>query len=232
MNHPTLSSAPTKTETLWGIAWLAASTLMMPILLTLLNILLPQPMSAAMLNVVYYCINFAVILIIFRPFLRESALLALQRIPAVLGYGVLGYLGYYVLTTLLTQGILLIEPDFGNINDESIFSMLDENTIPLALATVFLVPVAEETLYRGLFFRKLLDKNILTAYIVSMVTFASIHVMGYVGVHPPLTLLLCFLQYLPAGFCLCFCYRQTGTIMTPILVHTIVNAVGICTYLR
>ena len=109
-----------------------------------------------------------------------------------------------MLTTLLTQGILLIEPDFENINDESIFSMLDENTIPLALATVFLVPVADETLYRGLFFRKLLDKNILTAYIVSMVTFPSIHVMGYVGVHPLLTLLLCFLQYLPAGFCLCF----------------------------
>lgn len=232
MNYPSLSAAPTAIETRWGFLWLAASSLLMPVFLTLLNMLLPQPLSAALLNAAYYCINFAVVILIFHRFLRDAAVVALERIPLVLLYAVLGYLGYQLLTTLLTSVILMISPDFENVNDESIFSMLDENTIPLALATVFLVPLAEETLYRGLFFRKLLEKNVFAAYIVSMVAFAAIHVVGYIGVHPPLTLLLCFLQYLPAGYCLCFCYRQTGTIMTPILVHTIVNAVGICTYLR
>ena len=42
-----------------------------------------------------------------------------------------------------------------------------------------------------------------------------------------LTLLLCFLQYLPAGYCLAWCYANTGTIVTPILMHMIVNAYGI-----
>ena len=232
MNYPSLSSAPNEKETRWGFVWLAVSMLVMPSVLPYANALLPQPLSAGLLNVVYYGINFAVIIAIFHRFLRDAAVMALTRIPAVLLWAMLGFLGYQALTTLLTQAILNVVPDFGNINDQSIFSMLDEDPIPLALATVFLVPLAEETLYRGLIFRKLLDKGPAAAYVVSMVAFAAIHVMGYIGTYPPLTLLLCFLQYLPAGYCLAFCYRQTGTILTPILVHTTVNAMGIYAYLR
>jgi len=40
------------------------------------------------------------------------------------------------------------------------------------------------------------------------------------------TLFLCFLQYLPAGFALAFCYRRSGSIFAPILVHMVVNQTG------
>ena len=61
---------------------------------------------------------------------------------------------------------------------------------------------------------------------LSMGVFALVHVVGYIGSYDALTLLLCFLQYLPAGYCLAWCYSNTGTIVTPILMHMIVNAYG------
>lgn len=227
MKLPSMSPAPNEKETKLGIIWIFVSLMGLPILLTVINLLLGSPLSAGLLNTVYYCLNFVGVIIIFRKFLNSAAKMALQRIFPVIWYAILGYLGYQVITNLLTTGILLLYPDFSNVNDENIFSMLERDTLPFALATVFLVPVAEETLYRGVVFRRLLDKNAVLAFIISMVVFAAIHVVGYIGTYPAVTLLLCFLQYLPAGYCLAWSYRQTGTIITPILMHTLVNATGI-----
>lgn len=226
-NDLSMTPAPTGKETRWGLAWLAINLMVLPTLLAIINTLLPQPLSAGMLNTVYYCLNFGAVLWIFRAFLSTAMKTALKRPFIVIWNAILGYLGYQVLTNLVTNVILMIEPDFGNVNDANIFSMLEQDALPLALSTVFLVPLAEEALYRGLIFRKLMDKNVALAIIVSMLVFAAIHVVGYIGSYSPVLLALCFLQYLPAGYCLCWCYRRTGTIITPILMHTLVNATGI-----
>lgn len=226
-NDLSMTPAPTGKETRWGLAWLAVDLMVLPTLLAIINTLLPRPLSAGMLNTVYYCLNFGAVLWIFRAFLSTAMKTALKRPFAVIWNAILGYLGYQVLTNLVTNVILMIEPDFGNVNDANIFSMLEQDALPLALSTVFLVPLAEEALYRGLIFRKLMDKNVALAIIVSMLVFAAIHVVGYIGSYSPVLLVLCFLQYLPAGYCLCWCYRRTGTIITPILMHTLVNATGI-----
>ena len=109
----------------------------------------------------------------------------------------------------------------------SIAAMAGQNGSLMFVGTVFLVPVAEEVFYRGLIFRCLSSKSRLVAYPVSIAVFALVHVAGYIGSADALTLLLCFLQYLPAGYCLAWCYANTGTIVTPILMHMIVNAYGI-----
>ena len=81
-------------------------------------------------------------------------------------------------------------------------------------------------------FRNLLDNRPVLAHLLSMAAFSLIHVAGYVGRCDALQLLLCFVQYLPAGYCLCFVYRRSGTILSPILVHAIVNALGVYNTLR
>lgn len=227
MNYPTMTSAPSRTETLWGLIWLALSMILLPSALQLGNQLLAAPLSAGLLNVVYYCLNFGVTIWIFRKFLAESMTAALRRTFPVIWYAILGYMGYQLLTEMVTYGILMVYPAFSNVNDENIYTMLSQDFMPLAFATVFLVPLAEEVTYRGLIFRKLFDRNPLAAYLVSMAAFAAIHVVGYIGTYEPVKLLLCFIQYFPAGYCLCWCYRQTGTILSPILMHTLVNGTAI-----
>ena len=42
-----------------------------------------------------------------------------------------------------------------------------------------------------------------------------------------LTLILCFIQYLPAGLCLAWTYSKADNIFAPILVHALNNAIAI-----
>lgn len=214
-------------ETVWGWIWLIFSAAALSPLLRLGNSMLGSPLSASTLNLVYHCINLAAVLCIFRRFLAASFRSALRTPFAVVWYACLGYLGSETLGRFLLILIYRIVPDFANINNGYISAMLHQEFRLLAICIVFLVPVVEETLYRGLLFRGLFGKSTTAAYLISMALFAAAHMMPYVGIYSPLQLFLNFLQYLPAGYCLCWCYRQTGTIATPILMHALVNAIAI-----
>ena len=118
-------------------------------------------------------------------------------------------------------------PDFSNVNNDHILSMADEQFTLMAVGAIFLAPFAEEVLFRGLVFRGLFDKHPLLAYGLSMTLFAMVHISGYIGKFDPLLLALCFLQYLPAGYCLCFAYHRSGTILAPILMHMLANIAAV-----
>ena len=215
----------TSNEKRTGCAYLAISLFLLPGLISLL------PLNAAGQNLVYYLLNFTAVVGIFRKFLRMNLLVALDRVFPVIWYGILGYLGYQTLGELLNILIYTLSPGFVNFNDVTVALMIRENPA-LALCVILLVPVAEETLYRGLLFRGLYGKNAVFAYLASMVFFAAIHVAGYIGTFSPLHLLLSFLQYLPAGYCLCFAYRHSGTILCPILIHMAINAMAVYAFVR
>ena len=55
------------------------------------------------------------------------------------------------------------------------------------------------------------------------------HVLGYVGTYNAVALLLAFCQYLPAGVCLALSYRMSGTFLCPVLIHSIINLIGVFT---
>lgn len=209
-----------------GFIYLAVSLLGLPPLLSFL------PLSDGRLNFVYYLVNFAAVICIFRRFLWQSLLVALDRPFPTIYYSALGYMGHVAVGEILTMLIFMVFPAFSNVNDLGIQAMLREDLKLVAIGTVFLVPVAEECFYRGLVFRGLYDRSPVIAYIASMAAFAFIHVMGYIGSFEPLQLLLCFIQYLPAGYCLCFAYRYGGSIISPIIVHIIVNAMGVYNAMR
>lgn len=227
MRKHALGPALTREETVRGMLWMVVSLSLLPSALTAGNALLGTPLSGSRLNLVYYGINFAGTVLIFHRFLRQELTAALTRIPAVLWCALLGYLGYQALTELVSTGLTLLYPDYYNVNDSGLFAMLAQDPLPLAVGTVLLVPVTEETLFRGLVWRSLYDRSAVAAYLVSMLAFAGIHVLSYVGQYPSAMLLLCFVQYLPAGYCLAWCYRQSGTLLAPIAMHTAVNAVAI-----
>lgn len=228
----TLFTALTGTETIYGICWIVISKLLLPSALTAGNRLLAAPLTSAQLNFVYFCLNFVAVVWIFRRFLLSSWRCALKSPVPVLWYAVLGYLGSSLLSELLGMVIFRLAPGFVNVNNEAVFSMLGQDRLLVIIGTVILVPAAEETLYRGVIFRNLYDKSPLWAYILSIAVFALIHVDGYIGVHSPLEFLIAMIQYIPAGYCLCWAYCQTGTIAAPMLTHALVNAMSIYHALR
>ena len=227
MKKSTFSPCPTHRETMSGLLYLAFQFLVLPSLLTFLNSTLDAPLSSAELNFTFYLLNFIAMLVIFHDFLGHSAAEAFRHPILLLQAVILGLVAYFACTQALTWTIGQLLPSYSNYNDEAIAAMSRGNFFLMTIGTVILVPPYEECIYRGLIFRNLFGKSKWAAYLVSMLVFAIIHILGYIGTYSPLELLLAILQYLPAGLTLAWAYTKSGTLFAPILIHAIINFITI-----
>lgn len=214
-----------KSEVKWGIIYAIIQFFLLGDIALILNYFFQLP--TWMLQVGIFFLNFLVTLAIFRRFLWKSCQTVLHKPFQIFGYAVLGVILYYTSTLVMSLIILLICPDYLNMNDAAISRMAEQSGIWITVGTVVFVPVAEECVFRGLCFRAVYDRRPVLAWILSVSLFSAVHVLGYIGVYDPFKLLLAFLQYLPAGCCLAFAYKQTDTIITPIVMHTCINFIGI-----
>ncbi len=222
-----LSISMTQNEVRFGWLFLGLQLLALPVLLVLVNTLLPVPLTDVSLNFLMFLIDFGLTLLIFHRFLLSSVRFSASTPFLCLRFAVIGLLLYYLSTFLVGLFIQTVCPNFLNVNDCNIHSMAQENYSLMVAGTVLLVPVTEETLYRGLVFGSLQKKNRTVAYILSTVLFGLIHVTGYIGTVSPIILLLCLLQYMPAGLCLAWAYEKADSICTPILMHMAINQLSI-----
>ena len=216
-----------RSEKILGWLYMAFSFIALPSLLQLLNRNLTAPMNASTLNFVYYCINFFAIVCIFHRFLGNSLVSAWRDLWNFVQAVVLGYVAYWAATRVMGWAMSYLMPGFQNVNDSSMVTMARTNYTLMAIGTVLLVPMTEEVLFRGLIFRNLYRSSKAAAYLVSMAAFAAMHVLGYLGSESVTTLVICFLQYLPAGLCLAWTYTKADNLFAPVVVHALVNAIAI-----
>ena len=220
-----LPVTPTKKESICAIVYMLLEFLVLPTVISLLNSMLPNPLNAARLNLAFFALNYVVVGLILRKFIGKS--LIESQPGLLLGSAALGMLAYWAMNLAVGSVILLINPEFANVNDAAITDMAQSDLLFSILGTVVLVPPCEELLFRGVVFGGLYNRRPVMAYVLSTVCFAAIHVIGYIGLFSWDILALCFLQYLPAGICLAWSYTRSGSILTPILIHTLVNAIGV-----
>ena len=217
------STKPSRRELLLGCIYLTLYLTVLPWLIPLLVHLLLSQLNTAQINFIFFAVNFSAMAVILHRFIRRSLEDALKSPGPTLWYAILGYLGTQTLGSIAAQFLLHLEPEFANINDMAIRAMVAENFLLMGLGIVVLGPITEELLFRGLIFRGLYDRSPLAAHLTSMALFSLIHITGYIGFYPPKLLFLCFLQYLPAAYCLNFAYRRSGNIAASILTHMLVN---------
>ncbi len=221
-----LSVSMRKSETIPGWIYFALQATILPVVLVLVNMFLHNPLGEAELNFTFFFLNFGFAVFIFRRFLLESGKAAFGDLGKLLKGAVIGFVAYWIFSIFIGNLILWLYPDFSNVNDDSIATLVEENSSLIAFATVWLVPITEELFYRGLIFRGIYNRSRLLAYVVSTLAFAAVHVVGYIGLYEPMLLALCFMQYLPAGICLGFAYAKADSIWAPILIHTCINYIG------
>ena len=221
-----LSIATTRQENILGYIYLAFSHLLLSLLIAVVAYLFGYPISITSLNITYFVVNFVCVAAIFHRFLGKSLQTAWKNIPKCLINVLVGFGIYYWGTMLLGFLIVWIDPNFANVNDQAVTGMVQESPLIMGICTVILVPVVEETFYRGLIFQQLQRNHRALAYIVSVAVFSAIHVVGFIGSADWLPLLLCFVQYLPAGIALAWAYERADTIVAPILIHMIVNQIA------
>lgn len=221
-----LSVRLTDKEQVWALIYLLFSYLMLPTLIYELVEFLPVQLADHWINFLYFAVNFTMVLWIFGGFFRRSLAYAGQNVLDFLMAVILGFGFYWLCSWGISMVYGWLFPDFLNLNDGSIASMAQGNFALVFVGTVFLVPVAEEALHRGLVFGSLYHKSAMAAYLLSTVIFASVHLMGYVGVYSNLHLALAFIQYVPAGLTLAWAYRRSGSIFAPMVMHAVINALG------
>ncbi len=226
MRNQNLSVPLTRGETIWGFFYMAFEILLLPTLLALGNLLLPAPLGTMEINLCYFLVNFLAVILIFHRFLGKNLALATHH-PAYLCQAViLGLASYFAMDMVVSAVVMTFDPNFSNLNDSTIANISQDNLLLMSLCTVLLVPPAEECLFRGLIFRNLYGKSRWAAYLVSTAAFAAIHLISYLTLYSPMEMALAFLQYVPAGVCLAWAYTKADTICAPILLHGIINAIG------
>ena len=219
-----MAPAPRQDETIVGWCWYGFQMVVLGSLLTGLNGMLRVPMSQAEVNFTYFLLNFLATLWIYHKYL-ESNWKTVKNHPILFSQAVvLALVAYWLSFWVLTWTIRQLDPGFINRNDASISGLRHGNFYLTMLGTVLLAPAAEECVYRGLVFRNLYPISKVAAYLVSMAAFSAVHIVSFLGLYSPLQLVLAFLQYLPAGLWLAWCYTKSGSIYGPIAMHMLINA--------
>ena len=219
----------TQKQQRWALVYFVLTVWLLPTILTFCLELLFPGASVTLLNFIWFAVNFLCVVVLFPKFWVAS-IERLGHDPVRLGIVVcIGLIVYFSLTPLLSMALIWLRPGFFNVNDNAISQMFSQNFVLMTVGTVLLVPVAEEFLCRGFVFGSLYPKNRALAYLLSTVLFCTIHVIRYIRFYDPITLLLCFCQYIPAGLCLAWVYRTADNLLAPIFMHAIINALGIFT---
>ena len=214
-------------ENIAGFIYIAIQMFLLPSVLQSINSTLPTPFTTGALNFIYFAINFICVTVIFHRYLLTSFKVLIQSPFVTLKCALFGFVAYQVGKALMTLVIMLLSPDFTNLNDQAVQDSMTQNYTLMGIGTIILAPVAEEVLYRGVVFGCFHRKFPVFAYIFSTIVFSMIHIVGYIGKYTPMALLCSFILYLPAGLCLAWAYDKSGTVMAPILMHIAINQLGI-----
>lgn len=203
-----------------------------PIHVFLLPFILPKILMGAGLqdegtiNLIYYTISACVMLVIYFSFLREHYDVLLDR----LGFCIISLFLALGLDYVLSYGantlVFAIAGGGENPNDAAISEIVLQSSGAIRAAGIFLAPIVEELLFRGVVFGALREKNRGAAYAMSMLMFALYHVWPYAAVGGDWTLIVYVLQYLPVSFVLCWIYERCGSIWMPIGFHMLINAMS------
>lgn len=215
---------PSRKERIFGWIYAILGTQILPYLLNLICSGVGITLTGTQLNLAYFVVNFLVVSLVFHRFWAKTGKDILDRLLWIFLMAAAFFSVYLLASQLLGRLILWLKPDFANANDQSVAAIASSYYIPTLICTVFLVPVTEECLHRGVIFGSLFKRNAIVAYAVSTVLFALVHINWQVG--DPIIIALSILQYIPAGLCLAAAYQLSGSITAPILIHMAVNAIG------
>lgn len=175
----------------------------------------------------YYYGVFAVTAILFHSLLAKTTRRFLDGPGLALKTAAVGIVAYYGLCELASRLGGLFTDRAGNLNDSAISARAGSAPHMTLLIVVFLAPLVEETLFRGLVFGALKDRSRFAAYAVSCALFALAHVWQFAVASRDAACFLSMAQYLIPGLVLAWAYDHAGTLWASIGLHAGVNALSV-----
>lgn len=212
-----------KKSEFWGaMILLSLHVVLFPVVLSLVAMFLPDSLTPATLNLLYYLIGVVLSFVFLGGFLRRSFDTLLDNTFGCIKAYFLGWIVYFALALAFGAILQAFSLTDINPNNQTIEQLLGQQRSYIIVMTVFLAPIVEECIFRGGLFCGLYRKNRWVAYAVSIAVFSLYHVWQYALID--VRYLLYALQYIPASLTLCWVYEKSGTIWAPILFHMSFNA--------
>lgn len=222
------SDPMTRGERLAAAIYLPLHTVIIPLLLSVLVTVWPEEgLTETGLNLFYYALGCGYTLVFMWRYFRRGYDVLLDG----LGRCVITFFVAYMLNILLTYALQLIFLAVGydpaaTPNDEMVMDMARQGYNTMFAMAVFMAPLVEEPLFRGLLFGGLRRKNRALAYAVSAGLFALYHVWQFAVAYRDPSYLLYALNYIPVSIALAFSYEKSGSIWVPIGFHALVNGLS------
>lgn len=170
-------------------------------------------------NVFYYVFLFALALFVFWGFLRRDFVELLDWLPENLFSGAVGFLAAGGLYALLAPMPFLVTDPIAQQYAEQFRAA----PVPTLALVLLLIPVVEETLFRGLVYGNLRTYSRPMAAVVSTVFYALALVWRYALDYGDVRYLMLALLYLPISAVLTWCYDRGGSVWSCVLLHGGIN---------
>ncbi len=178
-------------------------------------------LSDASASVLYFSFSAVLVLLVFWGFLKHGFFLLLDWLPENLFAFATGFFAWLILRFL--AGLINLPVENPVYNDYTGQFLLSPGATTAIV--VFLTPLVEETLFRGLVFGGLRRYSRPLAYLLSVLLFSLYSVWQYAFVWGDPRYFLLAVEYFPAGLALTWCYDNGGSIWSVVFLRMTVNAV-------
>ena len=215
-----------RTQTALGWCYLPVHIVVLPVLLGLYASVSPE-LGVAGVNLIYYGAGFVFCLTVMFRFLRAGFDAMLDRPGRCVLAIVLALVAEYAMGMLCALLLLALLSAAANPNSAAVMGLAEQNYGAIKALGLFIGPIVEETLFRGVVFGSLRTRSRVLAYLVSTLLFGLYHVWQYAFAYADAAVLLYALQYVPISLALAWCYERTESVWPPVFVHMILNAVSL-----
>ena len=211
----------TRPEAVRGWVFFALYVGVFPFLMGAIQRSIGGEILVAEANVLYYLLSAVLVFLVFWTFLRHGFHLLLDWLPENLFALVTGLAGALVLHLLVTRLPYPVEnPNAAGYAEQ--FALAPAATVVIL---VVLMPIVEETLFRGLLFGCARRYSRPLAWVLSSVIYAVYCVWQFVYAFGTVDFryLLLFVQYLPMSLACTWAYDNGGSVWTPVGLHAAIN---------
>jgi len=222
----------TKQERTRGWIFFALYILVLPILVGLVRFVMESvwafSLSDVSANFIYHVALTAAICILFSSYLANAWNILQDFLPENLIALGIGFFGYLLLKFLV--GVLpLPMVDTLPMDYAQEYLYAPQLTV---MVFIFLMPIAEELLFRGLLFGTMKQSSRPLAYTVNILIFCLSAVWPLAITAGDVRYIWNALEYLPAALALCWCYDKGGSIFSPIVLRWMIHAIVLLQGLR
>lgn len=214
----------TRTQTSLGWCWLPIHIVILPVLLKMYAMASADGLNGAEINLIYYGVSFVFVLTVMFRFLRSGFDRLLDWPGRCIFAAVIALFADYALSMLAATLLLALQGVIANPNTTATAVLAEQNSGVIRALAIFIAPIVEEALFRGVVFGSLRGRSRVLAYLVSTLLYGLYHVWQYALAYADAALLLYAVQYIPISLALGFCYERTESVWPPVFVHMIVNA--------